>query len=188
MIESKFISDSAKVRHILIPYLGSFRSGPNISKTKDEAKKTADSILRVLKGNRGKFKSLLSFSSDEVSNENEGIIEFAYIDGFATEFRNFSFEKRVGSIDVVETDFGFHIIEILSQGKKQKAVKVGNLAIKIEPTERTRDSIYNIASKLRLLSMKITLETILKKIIKVNPANNIGKLDENIPARASRGV
>ena len=183
LIESKFISDSAKVRHILIPYLGSFRSGPNISKTKDEAKKTADSILRVLKGNRGKFKSLLSFSSDEVSNENEGIIEFAYIDGFATEFRNFSFEKRVGSIDVVETDFGFHIIEILSQGKKQKAVKVGNLAIKIEPTERTRDSIYNIASKFEIAVDEDNFRDYSKENnIKVNPANNIGKLDENIPA------
>ena len=183
LIESKFISDSAKVRHILIPYLGSFRSGPNISKTKDEAKKTADSILRVLKGNRGKFKSLLSFSSDEVSNENEGIIEFAYIDGFATEFRNFSFEKRVGSIDVVETDFGFHIIEILSQGKKQKAVKVGNLAIKIEPTDRTRDSIYNIASKFEIAVDEDNFRDYSKENnIKVNPANNIGKLDENIPA------
>ena len=48
LIDSKFIADSAKVRHILIPYLGSFRSGPEVSKSKEEAKKTADSILRVL--------------------------------------------------------------------------------------------------------------------------------------------
>ena len=64
--------------------MGSFRSGPDVSKSKDQAKKTADSISRVLKSNRGKFNSLLSLSSDQVSNENEGIIEFAYIDGFAT--------------------------------------------------------------------------------------------------------
>ena len=35
----------------------------------------------------------------------------------------FSFENNVGNISVVETSFGFHIIEILSQTKKRKAVK-----------------------------------------------------------------
>ena len=105
LIDTKILPDSAKVRHILIPYMGSFRSGPNDSKSKDEAKKTADSINNVLKRNRGKF-NLLSLSSDQVSNENDGVIEFAYIDGFAPEFRDFS-EKRVGAIDVVETDLVF---------------------------------------------------------------------------------
>ena len=32
LIDSKFIADSVKVRHILIPYLGSFRSGPEVFK------------------------------------------------------------------------------------------------------------------------------------------------------------
>ena len=182
LIDSKFIADSAKVRHILIPYSGSFRSGPDVTKSKEQAKKTADSISKVLKSNRGKFNSLLSLSSDQVSNENEGIIEFAYIDGFAPEFRDFSFEKRVGSIDVVETDFGFHVIEILSQGKKQKAVKVGNLAVKVEPSERTRDSVYNITSKFEIAVNEENFREYSKENnIKINPVNNIGELDENIP-------
>ena len=182
LIDSKFISDSAKVRHILIPYMGSFRSGPDVSKSKVQAKKTADSISRVLKSNRSKFKSLLSLSSDLVSNENDGIIEFAYVDGFAPEFRDFSFESRAGSIDVVETDFGFHVIEILSQGKKQRAVKVGNLAVKVEPSERTRDSIYNITSKFEIAVNEENFREYSKENnIKVNPVNNIGELDENIP-------
>ena len=182
LIDSKFLSDSAKVRHILIPYFGSLRSGPDVTRTKDDAKKTADSILRVLKINRSKFNSLLSLSSDKVSNEKQGIIDFAYIDGFAPEFRDFSFENRVGSVDVVETDFGFHIIEILSQGKKQKAVKVANLAIQIEPSERTRDSIYNIASKFEIAVNDDNFRDYSKENnIKINPVNNLGELDENIP-------
>ena len=182
LIDTKILPDSAKVRHILIPYMGSFRSGPNDSKSKDEAKKTADSINNVLKRNRGKFNSLLSLSSDQVSNENDGVIEFAYIDGFAPEFRDFSFEKRVGAIDVVETDFGFHIIEILSQGKKQKAIKVGNLALKIEPSERTRDSIYSLASKFEIAVNSDNFREYAKEIgMKVSPVNNVAELDENIP-------
>lgn len=182
LIDTKILPDSAKVRHILIPYMGSFRSGPNDSKSKDEAKKTADSINNVLKRNRGKFNSLLSLSSDQVSNENDGVIEFAYIDGFAPEFRDFSFEKRVGAIDVVETDFGFHIIEILSQGTKQKAIKVGNLALKIEPSERTRDSIYSLASKFEIAVNSDNFREYAKEIgMKVSPVNNVAELDENIP-------
>ena len=182
LIDTKILPDSAKVRHILIPYMGSFRSGPNDSKSKDEAKKTADSINNVLKRNRVKFNSLLSLSSDQVSNENDGVIEFAYIDGFAPEFRDFSFEKRVGAIDVVETDFGFHIIEILSQGTKQKAIKVGNLALKIEPSERTRDSIYSLASKFEIAVNSDNFREYAKEIgMKVSPVNNVAELDENIP-------
>ena len=182
LIDTKILPDSAKVRHILIPYMGSFRSGPNDSKSKDEAMKTADSINNILKRNRGKFNSLLSLSSDQVSNENDGVIEFAYIDGFAPEFRDFSFEKRVGAIDVVETDFGFHIIEILSQGTKQKAIKVGNLALKIEPSERTRDSIYSLASKFEIAANSDNFREYAKEIgMKVSPVNNVAELDENIP-------
>lgn len=187
LIDSKFIPDSSKVRHILIPYLGALRSGSEIVKSKEDARKTADSVFNVIKTNRGKFKSLLDLSSDKVSNENDGEIEFAYLDGYAPEFKEFSFENRVGSLKVVETDFGFHIIEILSQGKKQKGVKLGNLAIKIEPSERTRDSIFNIASKFEIAVTEDNFREYSKENnLKLNSANNITELDENIPLLGSQ--
>ena len=148
LIDSKFIPDLL-VRHILIPYLGSVRASAEEMRSKEDAKKTADSILGIVKRNRNKFESLLSLSSDLVSNQNNGEIDFAYVDRFAPEFRDFSFENKVGSVSVIETDFGYHVIEILSHKEKEKAVKIGNLAIKIEP-ERTRDSIYNVASKFEI--------------------------------------
>ena len=182
LVDSKFLPDSTKVRHILIPYVGSLRSGPEVIKSKEGAKITADSIARIVKKNRNKFKSLLKLSSDEGSNQKDGEIEFAYIDGFAPEFRDFSFENKIGSISVVETDFGFHIIEILSQGKKQKAIKVGNLAVKIEPSESTFDSIYNIASKFEIAVNGENFRDYAKENgFKLNPVNNVSELDENIP-------
>ena len=119
---------------------------------------------------------------DLVSNQNNGEIEFAYVDGFAPEFKDFSFENNIGSMSVVETDFGFHVIEILSQGKKQKAVKVGNLALKIEPSERTRDSIYNVASKFEIAVDENNFRNYARENnYNVSSANNIGKLDETLP-------
>ena len=44
LVDTKRMPDSVKVRHILIPYIGSLRSDPNETRTKDQAQKTADSI------------------------------------------------------------------------------------------------------------------------------------------------
>ena len=149
VIEVKQLPDSVKVRHILIPYVGGTRADASITKTQVEAKETADSILAQIRGG-AKFMDLLDLSSDKVSNENDGEIEFAFTDSYAPEFRDFSFENKVGDLQVVKTAFGYHIIEILSQGERQKAVKVGNLSLPIEPSEQTIDDVYNKTSKFEI--------------------------------------
>ena len=182
LIDSKFIPETAKVRHILIPYLGSFQSGPDVLKSKDQARQTADSILNVLNKNRNKFNSLLSLSYDKESNKNDGIIEFAYIDPYATEFRDFSFENNAGSIEVVETVFGFHIIEILSQGKKEKAVKVADLALTIVPSKKTKDDLFEASKKFEQDVTSENFRDIAKERgYNIVPANNLYELDQNIP-------
>ena len=187
LVDTKRIPDSVKVRHILIPYSGSLRSDPNETTTEEQAKKRADSIYRIVLRRPSKFKSLLSLSSDVASNENDGEIEFSYIDGFAPEFRDFSFENRVGKISVVETDFGFHIIEILSQSKRKNAVKVANLGLKVEASERTIDSIFNITSKFEIATEKSNFRDVASEFnYKVNPVNNIRELNENIPGVGSQ--
>ena len=187
LVDTKRIPDSVKVRHILIPYSGSLRSDPNETRTKEQAKKKADSIYRIVVRRPSKFKSLLSLSSDKASNENDGEIEFSYIDGFAPEFKDFSFLNRVGKISVVETDFGFHIIEILSQSKRKNAVKVANLGLKVEASERTIDSIFNITSKFEIATEKSNFRDVASEFnYKVNPVNNIRELNENIPGVGSQ--
>ena len=187
MLDIIKLSDSVKVRHILIPYAGSTRAGDQEFRSAAQSKKTADSIYNLVKRNRNKFKNLLSLSSDKVSNEKGGEIEFAYTDGFAPEFRDFSFENNVGNISVVETSFGYHIIEILSQTKKRKAVKVANLALRIESSERTIDSIFNIASKFEVMASKSDFKDVANENnYSVRSINAIKDLDENIPGVGSQ--
>jgi len=182
MIDIKKISDSAKVRHILVPYAGAIRAGDLEFRTSDQAKNTADSIYRSIKRNRNNFTKLLSLSSDKVSNEKGGEIEFAYTDGFAPEFKDFSFENKVGEISVVESGFGFHVIEILSQTKKRKAVKVANLGLRVESSERTIDSIFNIASKFEVMASKSNFKDVANENnYSVRTINAVKDLDENIP-------
>ena len=182
LIDTKKISDSVKVRHILVPYAGAIRAGDLEMRTSDQAKKTADSIYSQVKRNRNNFTKLLSLSSDKVSNEKGGEIEFAYTDGFAPEFKDFSFENKVGKISVVESGFGFHVIEILSQTKKRKAVKVANLGLRVESSERTIDSIFNIASKFEVMSSKSNFRDVANENnYSVRTINALKDLDENIP-------
>src|SRR6218665_3896179 len=59
----KTSADSAKVRHILIAYTGSGAS-PTVTRSKDEAKKLADSLLAVVKKDKGKFADYVEKYSD----------------------------------------------------------------------------------------------------------------------------
>jgi peptidyl-prolyl cis-trans isomerase D len=187
LIETKQVPDSAKVRHILIPFAGATRVDATVTKTDAEAKKTADSIYAAIRANRSKFKALLDLSSDKVSNEKDGEIEFAFTDSFAPEFRDFSFENKVGDLQVVKTSFGYHIIEILSQGDRQKAVKIGNLSLPIEPSEQTIDDVYNKTSKFEIAVANGVFQDVAQESgYAVKPVSNIKELDESIPGLGSQ--
>ena len=182
MVSKKGIADSTKVRHILIPFIGGARAEATVTKTDAEAKATADSIYNVLQKKRSKFKSLLSLSSDKVSNEKEGVIEFAYTDGFAPEFKAYSFENPKGSLGVVRTDFGYHVIEILDQGKKQDAFKVATIAQEIEPSVETIDEVFKNKSKFEITVADTDFETVAKdNSYDVRNVSSVKALDENIP-------
>ena len=75
VIEKRQLPDSARVRHILIP-LGLNRTD-SITRTDAQAKKTADSLLTILKGNKSKFATFVKqFSSDTGSIENDGVYDW----------------------------------------------------------------------------------------------------------------
>ena len=187
MLSVKNIPDSAKVRHILIPHIGALRADETVIMTKEQAKLRADSIYNIIKRNPSKFKSLLSFSSDKVSNEKDGVIEFSFTDGFATEFKSYSFEKPVGSIGVVNTDFGYHVIEILSQGKKQNAFKVATITRLIEPSDETRDEVFKNKSNFEIAIASGDFQELAEESkYNVRNVNSVKELDESIPGLGSQ--
>jgi len=182
LIAKKMIADSAKVRHILIPFIGATRADASVTKTDAQAKTTADSIYKVLRSKRSKFKSLLSLSSDKVSNEKEGEIEFAYTDGFAKEFKAYAFENPKGSLGVVKTDFGYHIIEVLSQGAKKQAYKIATIVQEIEPSIKTIDEVFKNKSKFEIAVANADFNEVAKENNYTTvPVSSIKELDETIP-------
>jgi len=181
-VAKKMIPDSTKVRHILIPFVGAVRADATTTRTDAEAKTTADSIYKVIRSKRSKFKSLLSLSSDKVSNEKDGVIEFAYTDGFAEEFKAYAFENPKGSLGVVKTNFGYHIIEILDQGKKQDAFKIATIVQDIEPSVKTIDRVFTDKSKFEIAVASADFNEVAKENnYSIFPVSSIKELDETIP-------
>lgn len=188
VVAVKQIPDSAKVRHILIPFIGSQSAGPEVTQKEAEAKATADSLLAVIKGDRSKFPELVtSFSSDQGSVQNEGRYDWHPYNSMVPEFNDFEFEGKVGDLGVVKTIFGFHIIEIEGQTDKKKAIQLATLARKIEPSEVTVDKIFRDASNFEIAVEKKDFETVAKeKNYTVRPVNGVKILDENIPGIGSQ--
>ncbi|GGK21037.1 peptidylprolyl isomerase [Yeosuana aromativorans] len=183
LIAVKQIPDSAKVRHILIPFVGARGAAPEVTQTEAEAKQTADSILAVVKANKSKFPELVKeFSSDKGSVENGGRYDWHPYNSMVPEFNDFEFEGKVGDIGVVKTMFGFHVIEIEGQKDKQKAVQVGTIARKIEPSQATIDKVFRDASSFEIaLEKKDFQELATENKYTIRPVNGIKVLDENIP-------
>lgn len=183
LIAVKQIPDSAKVRHILIPFRGAQSAAPEVSQTESEAKNTADSLLAILKTNRSKFPEYVTqFSSDQGSIANEGRYDWHPYNTMVPEFNDFEFNGKVGDLAVVKTIFGFHIIEIEGQKDRSKAVQVGTIARKIEPSEATSDQVFRDASNFEINAGKIDFDALAKENnYVVRPVNGIKILDESIP-------
>lgn len=172
-----------KVRHILLPFIGSQSAAEDITQTEAEAKATADSLVTILKGNSSKFPEFVkAFSSDQGSVAKEGRYDWHAYNTMVPEFNDFEFEGKTGDIDVVKTVFGFHIIEIEGQKDKKKAVQVGTIARKIEPSEATSDRVFRDASNFEINAGKGDFETVsTENKFTVRPVNGIKILDESIP-------
>lgn len=186
LVEVKQLPDSVKVRHILIPYVGGQRADASVTKTPEEAKKTADSILVEIKTGRKRFIDLLELSSDKVSNEQDGEIEFAYNAGMAPEFKAYAFDNKVGDVDVVGTSFGYHVIEVLEQKSLNKTYKLATIADKIEPSEQTLQDVFNKMSKFEIAAKEADFNELAKeRELTVKPIT-FKELDENIPGLGSQ--
>ena len=138
--------DSAKASHILIPFVGSQRTAAEVTRTEDEAKSLADSILNVVKRNRSKFAKLAKdFSSDKGSAQKGGFYDWFNYTRMTPGFRDFVFEGKKGDMGVVKTPFGFHVIKIDGQKNIQTALKLATFGRQIVASETTENVVFQKA-------------------------------------------
>lgn len=171
---------SVRASHILVAYKGSKNANPNVSRSKNEAKKEANNILRKIRKSPKSFTELAFEFSDGPSKSRGGDLGFVQDGNMVKPFNDFIFSKRIGSTGVVETDFGFHVIKIVA---KDDLVLLASITEKNVPSDATSDKVFNSATKLEMsLSKDEDLNTLSnKENYTVKTVNGIQILDNDFP-------
>jgi len=182
VLETKKMPDSAESKHILIRYAGTLRAPETITKTKEEAQKLADSILGVVKKDKSKFAELATQFSDDSSKDNGGDLGNSTPGRMVPAFDKFIFNNPTGTIGLIETDFGFHIVEVGKQSESKKAIKLATVVKEIEASDKTMNDVFSNASKFELaLKDGDFTELARAQNLEVKPVNNLNKMEANIP-------
>ncbi len=145
ILGSKTLPDSVKARHILIPTVDPQNGNPIVEDS--VAKKQADSIFKAIQGGANFAQLAAQFSSDGSKDKGGDLGTFGY-GTMVPEFNDFVFNKSVGSKAVVRTQFGYHIIEVMSQKGSSPAYKIAFMAKEIYPSDATIGTANNNATKL----------------------------------------
>lgn len=132
VVATKAMPDSIKARHILIPV----KDAQGQPTDPAVAKNMADSILKMIKGGQ-RFDSLAKkYGTDATKDKGGDLGTFGY-GAMVPEFNSFCFTKPVGTIEVVQTNFGYHVVEITGQKNMSTAYKVALMSKEIVPSEAT---------------------------------------------------
>lgn len=119
------VVNDTKVRHILVT-----------------DQKLADSLASVLIEDSTKFAALgKEFSTDPGFAENGGYYDVLPSSGLVPTFKAFALENGVGTVGVVPSQFGFHVMQVVSKGD-QEYKYVAYLEKNVTATEDTRNVVY----------------------------------------------
>jgi peptidyl-prolyl cis-trans isomerase D len=144
-IDQKVLPDSARVRHILIQTMNPQTGQPLMADS--VAKNRADSISQAIRGGASFEAMVMMYSDDQGSKNNGGVYEWFPQGQMVKSFNDFVFEKPVGSRDVVKTEFGYHIIEVLGQKGQEMHYKIAYLAKPIFASNETDNAASNEANR-----------------------------------------
>lgn len=139
-----FNTSLLKARHILL-------SAPKADSAKVAiVRKTADSLLAFI--NKDNFAEYVNrYSEDPGSKEKGGVYENFMDYEMVPEFSDFAANKPIGSIGVVQTDYGFHIMEAMDRTSVKfpiLAVVQKTLAPSSETSSDTETKVYDLLYKL----------------------------------------
>ena len=123
-ISTKILPDSIKCRHILLGTNDPQTGQPLMPDS--TAHRIADSVATAIK-NGADFETLeAKYSTDKVAHNDKGVMTFDITtiqgDNFAKEFGDYLLNEKGETKKVVQTQFGWHYIEILEKKNPRAGV------------------------------------------------------------------
>ena len=170
---------SVKARHILLAYAGSQSASGDVTRTKAAARQEAYRVLRLVRAKGADFAELARTYSDGPSKNRGGDLGFFRRGDMVEAFNDYAFANPIGATGVVETDFGFHIIEIQ---EKEDVVLVASVVKKIVPSEATSNEVFRTATEFEIESKKNGFITAAESSgFDPRTAANLSLMEESIP-------
>jgi len=166
--------EEATARHILL----SKSSEPDVNVLKNRA----DSIKRVIQ-RKDNFEEMVTlFTEDPGSKDKGGVYEWFDRERMVPEFTEASFDRPIGSLNVVETTYGVHIVEPLER-RDVKVVKAYVVNQEIEPSNETFSAVYNEANEFAINAEDLDgfLENAEADGFEVKEGNEINAQTRNLP-------
>ena len=171
----KNLPDSVRARHILIVYEQNQASY-------DEAKHKADSLYKIVKANPALFPVIAMQNSADGSAQKGGDLGMFPEGAMVQPFSDSCFLQPLGKVMLVETEFGFHIVQPTEHKNVSKKVQLATIEREIVPSKITRNSFYTTAKDLITASEKNYskfLAYLQEKGIDLRKENNIQRSATN---------
>ncbi|MCB9186943.1 MAG: SurA N-terminal domain-containing protein [Flavobacteriales bacterium] len=141
LIGVKMAPDSVSARHILIR--------PQTYGNYDKAKAVADSLKKMIE-NGADFAELAVVNSEDPGSGKEGGDLGWFKEGqMVPTFNDACFDGKKGDLTLVESQFGFHIIEVLDQKGKTEKRAVTFIDRAVEPSTKTFQVKYGEADEFK---------------------------------------
>lgn len=172
---------SVKASHILIAYEGATRANPDVKRTEEEAKDAADKLLAEIQGSDKSFADFAKENSDGPSKTKGGDLGWFNEGQMVKEFNDYVFSNDKGSIGLVKTGFGYHIIKV-EDTKEEKKYQLATISKTIEASEKTLADLYEQATAFEVaVSSGDFAKVTEENKYDLRPVNKVTALSENLP-------
>ena len=171
----------ARASHVLIGWSGAERIRPDVTRNQEEARVRALEVLAKAQAPGADFAALAREFSDGPTAQNGGDLGYFGPGEMTPKFNDFVFGKSVGAIEMIETEFGYHVVKV---EEKQPSYQVANLTKYIAPSEQTINELFTKAAAFEMEATKdpLKFEEVAKaQNLSVFPINKLSSMDENLP-------
>ncbi len=138
--------DQATARHILL----SNQSGADMASLRTRA----DSIKRVIQQKKNFAEMVERFTEDPGSKSTGGVYENFNRQMMVAPFTEAAFDKPIGSLNVIDTDYGVHLVEPMSRSKA-RVVNVIEVDALIRPSNKTFNEVYDEANEFSITAKNL---------------------------------
>ena len=143
-IDQRMLPDSARARHILVQTYNP--QTQQMLRDDASAKQRIDSIYNAVKGGASFEMLAQTLSDDAGSKDKGGVYEWFPAGQMVKAFNDSAFQKPVGWMGIVKTEFGYHLLEILGQKGSSMNYKIAYMAKEVLPSSETDNLANNAAN------------------------------------------